>query len=92
MNDINQFNSFFDYIQFAYLTSNAQLLYIILLDVNNKCNWLDTFGRTNQSLMGLANINEKTLIFSGIGEGTELVTEPLINASENMKVSIIRSR
>ncbi len=37
-------------------------------------------------------INERTLIFSGIEEGAELVTEPLINATENMKVSIIRSR
>lgn len=37
-------------------------------------------------------INEKTLIFSGIEEGTELVIEPLINASENMKVFILRER
>ncbi|MEN8119499.1 MAG: HlyD family efflux transporter periplasmic adaptor subunit [Bacteroidota bacterium] len=37
-------------------------------------------------------INENTLIFSGIKYGTELVMEPLINATENMKVSIIRSR
>ncbi|RLD61714.1 MAG: hypothetical protein DRI95_13920 [Bacteroidetes bacterium] len=37
-------------------------------------------------------INERTLIFSGIEEGAELVTEPLINATVNMKVTIIRSR
>lgn len=37
-------------------------------------------------------INEKTLIFSGLEEGTELVLEPLINATENMKVYIIRER
>ncbi|MBN1253403.1 MAG: efflux RND transporter periplasmic adaptor subunit [Bacteroidales bacterium] len=37
-------------------------------------------------------INENTLIFSGLPEGTDLVVEPLINASENMKVSIIRSK
>jgi multidrug efflux pump subunit AcrA (membrane-fusion protein) len=37
-------------------------------------------------------INEKTLIFSGLDEGTELVVEPLINATENMKVYILRNR
>jgi membrane fusion protein, multidrug efflux system len=37
-------------------------------------------------------INEKTLIFSGLKEGTELVMEPLINAAENMKVYILRKR
>lgn len=37
-------------------------------------------------------INENTLIFSGIQEGAELVIEPLINATESMKVSIIRKR
>jgi len=37
-------------------------------------------------------INENTLIFSGVEEGAELVMEPLINATESMKVSIIRKR
>jgi membrane fusion protein (multidrug efflux system) len=37
-------------------------------------------------------VNEKTLIFSGLKEGTELVMEPLINATENMKVHILRER
>lgn len=37
-------------------------------------------------------INEKTLVFSGLKPGTELVVEPLINATENLKVHIIRER
>jgi len=37
-------------------------------------------------------INENTLVFSGLPEGTELVMEALINASENMKVNIIRNK
>ncbi|NJO89059.1 MAG: efflux RND transporter periplasmic adaptor subunit [Chloroflexia bacterium] len=37
-------------------------------------------------------VNEKTLIFSGLKEGTELVMEPLINAAENMKVYVLRNR
>jgi len=37
-------------------------------------------------------INEKTLVFSGLKQGTELVVEPLINATENLKVHIIRER
>ncbi len=42
--------------------------------------------------INIHKINEKTLIFSGLEENSELVIEPLINASENMKVSIIRNR
>lgn len=37
-------------------------------------------------------INEKTMIISGLPVATELVMEPLINATENMKVHIIRER
>ncbi|MCF8302723.1 MAG: efflux RND transporter periplasmic adaptor subunit [Bacteroidales bacterium] len=33
---------------------------------------------------------KNNVIFNGLDEGTELVVEPLVNASENMKVSIIR--
>jgi hypothetical protein len=35
-------------------------------------------------------VNTKTLFFSGIEEGTELVVEPLLNVTENTKVHIIR--
>lgn len=35
-------------------------------------------------------VNTKTLFFSGIEEGTELVVEPLLNVTENTKVQIIR--
>jgi len=38
----------------------------------------------------IRKINEKTLIFSGLEENTELVVEPLIGAMENTQVEIIR--
>lgn len=34
-------------------------------------------------------LNEETLIFSGLNEGTKLVMESLVGATENMKVSIL---
>ena len=47
-------------------------------------------GRLAKREITIHKINEKTLIFSGIEEGTELVVEPLINAVENTEVKIIR--
>ena len=40
--------------------------------------------------INVVKINEKTLYFNGVEENTELVVEPLINAPERTKVSIIR--
>ena len=37
-------------------------------------------------------INAETVVFSGLEEGSEVVVEPLINAYNNMKVSIIREK
>jgi len=37
-------------------------------------------------------INSETVVFSGLEEGSEVVVEPLINAYNNMKVSIIREK
>ena len=47
-------------------------------------------GKLSKREITIHKINEKTLIFSGIEEGTELVIEPLINAVENTEVKIIR--
>ncbi len=35
-------------------------------------------------------VNEKTIVFSGPEEGTELVVEPLVSAMENTRVEIMR--
>jgi len=47
-------------------------------------------GKLSKREITIHKINEKTLIFNGIEEGTELVVEPLINALENTEVTIIR--
>ena len=47
-------------------------------------------GRLLKSIIDIKKINEQTLYFNGIKEGTEIVTEPLINARENTKVEIIK--
>lgn len=38
----------------------------------------------------ILKLNQKTLLFKGIEEGTELVIEPLLNIAENTKVSILQ--
>ena len=47
-------------------------------------------GKLMKKEINIQKINEKTLIFSGLSENTELVVEPLINALENSPVEIIR--
>jgi len=47
-------------------------------------------GKLSKREITIHKINEKTLIFSGIEESTELVVEPLINAVENTAVKVIR--
>ncbi|MFC1608276.1 efflux RND transporter periplasmic adaptor subunit [Candidatus Latescibacterota bacterium] len=47
-------------------------------------------GRLAKREVNILKINEKTLIFNGLDEGAEVVTEPLINAVENTEVDIIR--
>ncbi len=47
-------------------------------------------GKLSKREITILKINEKTLIFSGIEESTELVVEPLINAVENTEVKVIR--
>lgn len=47
-------------------------------------------GKLSKREITVLKINEKTLVFRGIEEGTELVVEPLINAVENTEVAITR--
>lgn len=45
-------------------------------------------GRLSKREITIHKIDEKTLIFSGLEEGLDLVVEPLVNAAENTKVEI----
>lgn len=46
-------------------------------------------GRLAKREIMIHKIDEKTLIFSGLTEGADLVVEPLVNAAENTKVEIV---
>jgi multidrug efflux pump subunit AcrA (membrane-fusion protein) len=46
-------------------------------------------GRLAKEQIIIRKIDEKTLIFSGLNEGENLVVEPLVNAAENTAVEII---
>ena len=47
-------------------------------------------GKLAKRNINIKKINEKTLLFSGLEEGTELVVEPLVNVMENSPVEIMR--
>ncbi len=47
-------------------------------------------GRLKKQTINVVKVNDKTLIFNGIGSGEELVVEPLINVKDNLAVEIIR--
>lgn len=46
-------------------------------------------GRLAKEQISVYKVDEKTLIFSGLEEGLDLVVEPLVNATEDLKVEII---
>jgi membrane fusion protein (multidrug efflux system) len=46
-------------------------------------------GRLAKEQISIYKVDEKTLIFSGLEEGIDLVVEPLVNATEDLKVEII---
>lgn len=62
MNYIELLNMFYDLLQQQHISNNAQLLYYTLLQINNRCSWIDWFERTNVSLSGMMCISEKALI------------------------------
>lgn len=49
-------------------------------------------GRLNKREIKVHKIDERTLIFSGLDEGENLVVEPLVNATENSKAEIIKEK
>lgn len=61
MNYLKQINTFFELLLSNPLSANAQCLYFNLLNINNKCNWLDEFTTANSTLMGFTNLNKQAL-------------------------------
>jgi hypothetical protein len=49
-------------------------------------------GRLAKAQISIYKVDEKTLIFSGLEEGMDLVVEPLVNATEDLKVEIFGSK
>jgi HlyD family secretion protein len=49
-------------------------------------------GRLSKQEIRIHKVDEKTLIFSGLSEGWDLVVEPLINATENSMAEIIKEK
>ncbi len=46
-------------------------------------------GRLAKREIDIHKLDEKTLIFSGLDQGADLVVEPLVNAGENTKVELV---
>ena len=61
MNYIQQLNAFHDIKTVNPLSSNAQCLYLNLLHINNKCNWITEFTVSNTMLGALTGIDRRTL-------------------------------
>lgn len=61
MNYLKQLNTFFELLLSNPLSANAQCLYLNLLNINNKCNWLEEFTTANSTLMGFTNLNKQAL-------------------------------
>lgn len=61
MNYIKQLNTFFELKLTNPLSSNAQCLYINLLNINNKCNWNKEFTVANSTLMGFTELSRQAL-------------------------------
>jgi len=58
--------------------------------VNNNQVFVVVDSLLTRKHIDIQKVNTKTLFFTGIEEGTELVVEPLLNVTENTKVHIIR--
>jgi len=45
-------------------------------------------GKLEKKIIDVLKINQETLLFSGLDEGTLVVVEPLVNATNGMLVDI----
>ena len=48
-------------------------------------------GLLKKEIINVVRLNEKTLFFNGLNENDTIITEPLINANENSRVSVIKN-
>ena len=48
-------------------------------------------GLLKKEIIDVVRLNEKTLFFNGLNENDTIITEPLINANENSRVSVIKN-
>ena len=62
MTYIDMLNKFYDFCEQNTVSPNAQLLFHRLLQINNKCSWIEWFGRSNLSICDMMGVTEKTLI------------------------------
>lgn len=62
MNYIELLNAFYEFIQCSGISGNGQLLYYILMAINNRAGWSEWFARTNLSICGLMRVSEKTFM------------------------------
>ena len=49
-------------------------------------------GVLKKETIDVVRLNEKTLFFNGLNENDTIITEPLINANENSRVSVIKDK
>jgi multidrug efflux pump subunit AcrA (membrane-fusion protein) len=49
-------------------------------------------GLLKKETIDVVRLNEKTLFFNGLNENDTIITEPLINANENSRVSVIKDK
>ena len=77
----------------AYFTGNA-IDNVMEIARNAVFNHNEVFividGKLVKRTVDIKKVNEKTLLFSGLEEGVEIVNEPLVGAMENSPVKIIR--
>ncbi|MCP4221364.1 MAG: hypothetical protein GY765_42455, partial [bacterium] len=57
---------------------------------NNNSVFIVSSGRLYKKAIQIKKINSKTLIFTGLEEGLELVCEPLVNAEVGTRVRILK--
>lgn len=61
MNYLKQVNRFYELQLINSLSANSQSLYFALLNINNKCNWINEFTVANTTLMTFTGLNMSAL-------------------------------
>ena len=61
MNYLKQVNKFYELLLINPLNANSQCLYLALLNINNRCNWIKNFTVANITLMTFTGLNISAL-------------------------------